>query len=431
MLESVDNESPLMSDIDGDGWLDLICSSGGHYGFASCSGQDPRGIWRFRKISPNNNYHRFTHGLGVGDVNMDGHLDLLEKDGWWQNPGSATEEPWQLHRVEFSLSGGAQMYAVDLDGDGRNEVITSVQAHGFGLVYYKSTNDLATQFDRVEIMTDQAATSPVGIAVSQLHALAIADINGDSIPDIVTGKRWWAHGNADPGNEQPATLLWLETQRKAGRVQMMAHVVDTSSGVGTDITTADVNGDGLVDIVSGTKRGTHLFLQRPKQMSSTEFLVPSQAAADTFGQRPAREKLESGTGFVPAIYGRALNFDFTQNGLVDWEARGAAAAQALKPGLVDTGSSQPDLVGELISRPFLLQGTKLSVEMSGPESADVFIEVISESTGNRLAMLLGANEASLTRREVDLSGWQQELVRIRIVDHSKASFVQCSRFLIH
>jgi hypothetical protein len=69
--------------------------------------------------------------------------------------------------------------------------------------------------------------------------------------------------------------------------------------------------------------------------------------------------------------------------------------------------------------------------MSGPESADVFIEVISESTGNRLAMLLGANEASLTRREVDLSGWQQELVRIRIVDHSKASFVQCSRFLIH
>lgn len=431
MLESVDNESPMMIDIDKDGNLDLICSSGGHYGYASHAGQDPRALWRFHRISPNNNYHRFTHGLGVGDVNMDGQLDLMEKDGWWQNPGAPTEQPWQLRAFQFSPSGGAQMFAVDLDGDGRNEIVTSLQAHGFGLVYYKATNDQATQFDRFEIMTDQPATSPVGIAVSQLHALAIADINGDSVPDIVTGKRWWAHGNSDPGHWQPATLLWLETNRLAGRVQMVAHVVDTSSGVGTDITTADVNGDGLVDIVSGTKRGAHLFLQRPKEMVVSDFLVPSQAAADRFGQRPASEKFEKPNGFIPAINGRGLNFSFDQVGLIDWEARGAAATVALKDGLVDTGSSHPDLVGELISRPFLLHGSRLSVEMSGTKKEDVFVEVISERTGNRLAVLYCGNETSLTRREADLSDWPREFVRIRIVDHSKEGFVQCSRFLLH
>ena len=191
MLDSVDNESPLIADIDGDKVLDLICSSHGCYGFASHSGRAATDAWPFRNVSPNNGYQRFTHGIGIGDVDNDGSIDLLEKDGWWKNPGknAAADKLWDFKPHAFSAGGGSQMYALDLDGDGKNEVLTGLAAHGFGLSYYKATNPEATQFERVDIMTNKAETSPVGIAVSQLHAIALGDMNGDGLTDIVTGKR--------------------------------------------------------------------------------------------------------------------------------------------------------------------------------------------------------------------------------------------------
>lgn len=445
MLDQVDNESPWMADIDGDGSLDLICSSGGHYGFASHAGQDPRQRWKFYKVSPNNNYHRYTHGLGVGDVNNDGHLDLIEKDGWWQNPGSHTEELWEFQAYQFSAAGGAQMFAIDLDGDGINEVVTSLEGHGFGLAYFKSTNQSANQFQRFDIMTGESETSPVGIAVSQLHAVALADINCDGVPDIVTGKRWWAHANKDPGNEQPATLLWIETQRIGQRLSFVAHVIDNSSGVGTDISVGDINGDGLPDILSGTKRGAHVFLQRPKQLPDDQFLLPGIANLDRFGQRIARDSIEIEGGSVPTLNGRPLNWDFTEPQMLDWEIRGGIRQAERQPGWMDTGSKNPEWIGEIISRPFVMSHPKLSFVIAGGNQPDLFVEVISEQSGRRLAVVppqdvpprdLGPEaetasnpgDVEPSKATLDLSAWIGELVRIRIVDHSPTSFIRCGRF---
>lgn len=424
ILDSVDNESPMMIDINGDGRLNLICSSGGHYGYASYAGQDPREKWKFHHISPNNNYHRFTHGLGVGDVDGDGHLDLLEKDGWWKNPGGPTDEHWTFHPFPFSAGGGAQMFAVDLDGDGRNEIITGLAAHGFGLVYYKATNEAATDFARFDIMTEDPATSPVGIAVSQLHAMAIADINGNGIPDIVTGKRWWAHAHQDPGHEQPATLLWLETKRAGQRVQFEAHVIDNSSGVGTDITVADVSGNGLPDILSGTKRGAHLFLQRPAEMKAGGFMLTTWAERDPFGQQPAEKMTPVNGGYLPDFRGRPVNLDFRADSLLDWEARGPAAKNSLREGYVDTGSDNPEWIGELISRPFVLRHPRASVLMAGSDGPETFIELISESTGRRIAVAFGDGQGDPQPVQWTVDDWKDEMVRLRIVDHSTEGYIR-------
>lgn len=446
ILAVTDNESPTIADIDGDGVRDLVCCSQGYYGYATHAGQTPSELWRFVRISPNNKYHRFTHGLGVGDVNNDGHQDLLEKDGWWQNPGQqaspdATSQPWTFHAFAFA-NGGSQMFALDLDGDGRNEVLTGLVAHGFGLVYYRALNDEATQFEQVEIMSDDPATSPVGIAVSQLHAVEIADINGDGLTDIITGKRWWAHANHDAGNSQPATLLWLETQRgEGGRVRFIPHVIDNSSGVGTQITVGDVNGDGLQDIVSGNKRGAYLFLQRPADLPANESLLPELAAEDRFHQRPALESMglaSSSDAFVPSINRVGLNFDFETGDLLDWEVRGTMAASSLvelSQGsgftgkfAIDTGSNSPGLLGELISRPFELTHPKLTFLLSGQADPEARVELVDEASGLVLQAIEPRSTDKPQLETFDCSAHQGKVVRIRVVDHSDKGYLRVDDF---
>ncbi len=66
------------------------------------------------------------------------------------------------------------------------------------------------------------------------HALCLADINGDKLPDLVTGKRWWAHGpTGDIEPDNPAVIVWFELSRKDGTAEFNAHRVDDDSGIGT------------------------------------------------------------------------------------------------------------------------------------------------------------------------------------------------------
>ncbi len=49
--------------------------------------------------------------------------------------------------------------------------------------------------------------------MSQTHALILADMNNDGLLDLVTGKRYFAHCGNDPGAHEPALLIWFELQR--------------------------------------------------------------------------------------------------------------------------------------------------------------------------------------------------------------------------
>ena len=108
------------------------------------------------------------------------------------NPDSP-ERAFEFHPVKFAESGGAQMFAYDFDGDGDNDVVSSQNAHGYGLCWFERRGNSPDDFLFVKhsILGAEPSSNPYGVCFSQLHALALADMDGDGVKDLVTGKRFW------------------------------------------------------------------------------------------------------------------------------------------------------------------------------------------------------------------------------------------------
>jgi hypothetical protein len=211
--------------------------------------------------------------MGVGDLNGDGRADLIEKDGWWEQPTSLAGDPeWTFHAQSFG-SGGAQMHAYDVNNDGLADVITSLTAHSYGLGWYEQhREDGAIKFREHVFVNKEPGDSPYGVKFSEIHAIDLVDMDGDGVKDIVTGKRFWSHGRTgDPDRNDAAVLYWFRLVRGASGVDFVPYLIDDASGVGTQVVATDINGDSLPDIVVGNKRGTFVHLHEKKTVTREEW----------------------------------------------------------------------------------------------------------------------------------------------------------------
>jgi hypothetical protein len=236
----------LLADVNADGHLDLACASHDSYGVAVLLGNG-RGNFRPAAGSPfaaGSGGTAHNHGLRAGDVNEDGHADLVTVQ--------SNDETVALllgdGRGGFALAStppiaiGPAPYPpalADLDGDGHLDI--AVPETGTGR-YYREHQRLARTVTL--LLGDgragfrQAAGSPLTVAEGPYH-VAAGDLDGNGTIDLVT-----THDDSDAvtillndgkAGFRPAPRSPLSVERRAGQTFVV-----------------DANGDRRNDLVLAT-----------------------------------------------------------------------------------------------------------------------------------------------------------------------------------
>ncbi|MCU0227515.1 MAG: VCBS repeat-containing protein [Bryobacterales bacterium] len=190
----------------------------------------------------------FGHGIGAGDLNGDGRIDILHKTGWLEAPADPRSGEWKEHQAWSFEEHLSFMHVEDVNGDGKSDVIFG-NAHDYGLFWLENLGEGKWQKREIDR------------AWSQVHPVTLVDLNGDGKLDIVTGKRFLAHDH-DPGAQDPNGLFWYQripTPDGKG-VAWVRHILSYGGAIGggMQMPVADVDGDGDLDIVAPGKGGLYL-----------------------------------------------------------------------------------------------------------------------------------------------------------------------------
>jgi hypothetical protein len=245
-----------LHDFDGDGRPEL---------FSACyRKQEPLEVFRFGKDAAGRPVLRpFVlgeqgggHGFAFGDVNGDGREDVLTEVGWYERPaGDPWAGPWRFH-AETALPHPSCPFAVkDLDGDGRLDIVFG-RGHDVGLYWWQQQPPKpdGTTAWKQHIIDE---------SWSQAHVVALADLDGDGVEELVTGKCIWAHEGGDPGAAEPPGVYYYKWDR--AQLAFSRHTIAAPGegvALGRQFSVVDLDRDGRADVVAPSELGLWLFLNQ-------------------------------------------------------------------------------------------------------------------------------------------------------------------------
>ena len=389
VLKAVSNESPQFVNLVGDATPELVCTSNGQFGYASFGSKRGFEPWTFHNISVLTAPKPFGHGLGIGDVNGDGLQDILIVNGWFEQPKEKADTArWEFHEVKFSERyGGAEMYAYDVDGDGDNDVITSLAAHDFGLAWFEQAKaDGKTVWKKHLIMGDNPAENRYGLVFSELHSVALVDMDGDGLKDIVTGKTYYSHHKGSPMWDAGAVVFWFKLVRSKGGVDWVPHKIDGEAGIGRQVSIADVNGDKLPDVVVGGMVGVHVLTHKAEKVDRAKW----EAAQPKAVKFEAPKSVRGPTSVLDKATGRAAGALEGEGMRVLKVSAGKAAEQDMKPFPKGkwSGDSQLFWTG---GRP----GETLTLELDVPATGKYVVSAVTTMASDYAVVQFGLDDKPL------------------------------------
>ena len=277
ITDSYDTEGGAFADINGDGKPDLALA---HYNRAGVLWVD------FSKGKPVVHHlggrEEDGHGIGIADINGDGKADVLTLHGWFEQI-DADNDKWKWHGDWDIGDVGFPIIGYDVNHDGKLDLIYG-QGHSYGLYWLEQAGTPAHR---------QWIRHTIDESFSQSHALALVDIDGDGVPELITGKRYRGHSGADPGSYDPVSVYAYKLPTKAQFASAKAHAtgrkpahppavkgtqgstqiadstadpvftridlsVNGTASAGTQFVAGDFDHDGDIDIASAGKLGVHV-----------------------------------------------------------------------------------------------------------------------------------------------------------------------------
>ena len=82
------------------------------------------------------------------------------------------------------------MNVIDVNGDGRNDIVTTM-AHSYGVLWFEQQAG-GGWTPRV-----------IDVTWANAHSTAMADPNGDGKLDLIAAKRYWGRNGTDPAEREP------------------------------------------------------------------------------------------------------------------------------------------------------------------------------------------------------------------------------------
>jgi RHS repeat-associated protein len=270
----------LTGDVDGDGLADVVGFGQDNVFFYKSTGF---GFVHSQTISGG----IFTHNGGFNsiddkcflvDVNGDGRLDIIGFGGYgifglWVSMfnGTSFSNP-ELKLEQWFYSSDKKFVTVaDVNGDGRTDIILFAETHGV----YVSYSDGMT-YSVPSLMVSDFAYYVGGWRIDK-HPRIMSDVNGDGMSDIVGFADGGVKVSLSTGNGFKTPEMWSTNfGYTSGGWRVDRHIREL----------ADVNGDGLADIIG-------------------------------FGENQIYVSLSTGTGFLPPLtwsYEFCINQGWTVKG---------------------------------------------------------------------------------------------------------------------
>lgn len=237
-------------DLDGDGRPEIVSNNPGQPLQVFKLNVDAKGKG-MGSFTTHEIWNRQAHGLGAGDLNNDGRTDLLLDNGWLEAPVQPFKQAWMFH-PEFNLQAASiPIIVTDVNGDGKNDFIAG-KAHDYGLYWYEQSGDAGNK--RIW------KTHPMDLNNSQFHTMEWEDLDNDGKPELITGKRYRAHNDGDPGPNDPLGLYYYQWNGESFTKQIISYgKFGEGKGTGIHFQIVDLQHDGLKDIVVAGKEGLFIF----------------------------------------------------------------------------------------------------------------------------------------------------------------------------